>query len=301
MPCMRSAFQIENTVSSKTLNMEVIRSVQSMRELRSNQSLAAPTGLVPTMGDLHAGHLALVEHCQQHCESTIVTIFVNPLQFGANEDFSSYPRVLERDIEKLTEMSVDVVFAPTNEDMYPEGQDNVTRVSVPEISLILCGAARPGHFDGVTTVVSKLLHVTLPDIAFFGEKDWQQLTIIKRMVRQLDFPVEIQGVPTVRESDGLALSSRNRYLSTEERKLAPGLFTTLREVATQLKEGSTDYSSMEHAACQQLTTLGFLPDYVAIRTPENLEVPSAKDESLRIFGAARLGRARLIDNIGIVR
>lgn len=279
--------------------MRIIRTVSELRVFRAAELGHNITGLVPTMGDLHEGHLNLVQHSREHCAKTIVSIFVNPLQFGANEDFDKYPRVLERDIKKLEALSVDVLFVPSIQEMYPEGQKDMTRVLVPGISTLLCGSTRPSHFEGVTTVVSKLFHITQPDVAFFGEKDWQQLTIIKSMVRQLNFPIEIKGVPTTRESDGLALSSRNRYLSSSERAIAPNLYSILREIATQVKEGQTNYKVLEESAADQLKELGFEPDYISICSASTLEPPVEPEEELRVFAAARLGRARLIDNIPI--
>ena len=281
--------------------MQVIEKVSEMQALVGGDSLKQPIGLVPTMGDLHDGHISLIKHCQKQCATTIATIFVNPLQFGKNEDFDGYPRVMERDIQELTQLNVDVLFAPHIDEMYPDGQTGITRVSVPGISDILCGASRPGHFDGVTTVVSKLFHITQPSFAYFGEKDWQQLTIIRHMVDQLNFPLEIVGVPTSREVDGLARSSRNRYLTQEERQIAPGLYSVLRDIATEVNEGNKKYQDLERAAGEHLKKLGFQPDYIAIRQASDLALPNEGSEHLRIFGAARLGRARLIDNMAIGR
>ncbi len=281
--------------------MDVVETIHDLRQRRRIQGINQVVGVVPTMGDLHAGHLRLVDYCREQCSFTIATLFVNPLQFGPKEDFANYPRALAHDRAELEQRNVNLLFTPSIEEMYPEGQSAHTTVAVPELSDQLCGAARPGHFNGVTTVVSKLFQITQPDYAYFGEKDWQQLTIIKRMVRQLNMPVEVIGVPTCREADGLAMSSRNRYLSRDEREIAPALFQTLREVATHLHEGSTAYADLEASASNQLREVGFRPDYVAIRDPVTLRLPSAKHESVRVFGAARLGRARLIDNIGVER
>lgn len=281
--------------------MDVVETIHDLRQRRRIQGINQVVGVVPTMGDLHAGHLRLVDYCRDQCTFTITTLFVNPLQFGPKEDFASYPRALAHDKLELEQRNVNLLFTPSNEEMYPEGQSGHTIVTVPNLSEQLCGAARPGHFNGVTTVVSKLFQITQPDFAYFGEKDWQQLTIIKRMVRQLNMPVEVIGVPTCRESDGLAMSSRNRYLSREEREIAPSLFQTLRQVATHLHEGSTTYADLEESATNQLREVGFRPDYVAIRDPNTLRPPSNDQASVRVFGAARLGRARLIDNIGVDR
>ena len=279
--------------------MQLVETIEALRQQRRVAGHNQVVGVVPTMGDLHAGHLKLIEACQAKCSFVVATVFVNPLQFGPKEDFTSYPRALARDTAELEKRGVDVLFAPPIEEMYPGGQLAHTTVTVPELGKDLCGAMRPGHFDGVTTVVAKLFQITQPDFAFFGEKDWQQLAIIKRMVVQLNMPLEVIGVPTCRETDGLAMSSRNRYLTKEQRELAPSLFQGLRSVANHLHEGATNYAELEQAASDHLRELGFKPDYVAIREPDSLLPPTAEAKSLRVFGAARLGRTRLIDNIGI--
>lgn len=281
--------------------MEVVKTIHELRQRRRIQGLNKTVGVVPTMGDLHAGHLRLIDTCQEHCDFSIATVFVNPLQFGPKEDFASYPRALAKDAQELESRDVDLLFAPSLEEMYPDGQFEHATVTVPNLCEVLCGANRPRHFDGVTTVVTKLFQITQPDFAFFGEKDWQQLAIIRRMARQLDMPVEVIGVPTCRESDGLAMSSRNRYLSPDERQLAPTLFLALREVAAHLHEGTTSYKELEQSALDTLQEAGLNPDYVAIRDPETLQPPVSAEGPVRVFGAARLGRARLIDNIGVNR
>lgn len=281
--------------------MDVVETIHDLRQRRRIQGINQIVGVVPTMGDLHAGHLRLVDYCRDQCSFTIATLFVNPLQFGPKEDFASYPRSLAKDKAELEQRDVNLLFAPSIEEMYPDGQSAHTTVTVPSLSEQLCGSSRPGHFNGVTTVVTKLFQITQPDFAYLGEKDWQQLTIIRRMVSQLNMPVEVIGVPTCREADGLAMSSRNRYLSREEREIAPNLFQTLRDVATHLHEGSTAYTDLEEAATSQLREVGFRPDYIAIRDPDTLQPPTANHQSVRVFGAARLGRARLIDNIGVER
>ncbi|MYD43680.1 MAG: pantoate--beta-alanine ligase [Gammaproteobacteria bacterium] len=281
--------------------MEVVKTIHELRQRRRIQGLHKTVGVVPTMGDLHAGHLRLIDRCREQCTFTIATVFVNPLQFGPSEDFASYPRALAKDARELERRDVDLLFAPSLEEMYPDGQFEHATVSVPNLCDELCGANRPRHFDGVTTVVIKLFQITQPDFAFFGEKDWQQLTIIQRMTKQLDIPVEVVGVPTCREADGLAMSSRNRYLSPAERGIAPTLFLTLREIAMNLHEGITTYAELEESATEKLRDAGFKPDYVAIRDPSTLKAPASADGPVRVFGAARLGRARLIDNIGVTR
>ena len=276
--------------------MPVCRDIATLRDtLRGGEGAI---GLVPTMGNLHEGHLALVRACRQACDVTVVSIFVNPTQFGPSEDFGNYPRTLDDDLRYLREARVDHVFAPAVDDMYPQGRDGQVTVSLPALANTLCGASRPGHFDGVATVVAKLFNIVAPDKAFFGEKDWQQLTLIRAMARQLDMRVEVVGVPTVRESSGLALSSRNIYLSDDERRRAATLNRVLTWIKTAVEEGCRDYSSAEERGSRDLAEAGFDVDYVAVRDAERLCPPDAETASLRILAAARLGRARLIDNVG---
>ncbi len=253
--------------------------------------------LVPTMGNLHAGHLALVKQAQQQADRVVVTIFVNPTQFGVGEDFSSYPRTLERDTRLLTQAEVDLLFAPGVEQLYPGGQCDGTYVEVPGLSGILCGASRPGHFRGVATVVTKLFNAVQPDIALFGEKDYQQLLVIRRMTRELCLPVDIIAVPTVRESDGLALSSRNGYLTEEQRERAPLLYKSLLSCKEQIFSGKRDYASLVSQAEADLLAAGFEPDYFEVRRADNLAEPTIDTHELVILAAARLGQTRLIDNI----
>ncbi|MDE0037785.1 MAG: pantoate--beta-alanine ligase [Gammaproteobacteria bacterium] len=256
-------------------------------------------GLVPTMGNLHAGHLELVHECRRACDVCVVSIFVNPTQFGPNEDYGSYPRTLDEDLKLLAAAGTDLVFNPPVDAMYPHGQDCHVTVSVPSLAHTLCGEARPGHFDGVATVVAKLLNIVAPDEAFFGEKDWQQLTLIRTMVRQLDMPFAVTGVPTVREASGLAMSSRNNYLSDEERQRAALLNRVLNGIKTGIERGDHDYETAEARGQQELTAAGFDVDYVAVRDAARLVPPDADTHTLRILAAARLGRARLIDNVGV--
>ncbi len=252
--------------------------------------------LVPTMGNLHAGHLRLVAEARERAERVVASIFVNPMQFGGGEDFGAYPRTLDDDSRQLAAAGLDLLFAPPLAEVYPRGLDAMTQVQVPDISNILCGAFRPGHFTGVATVVAKLFNMAQPDVALFGEKDWQQLLVIRRLARDLDFPVEIVGVATVREPDGLAMSSRNGYLSPEERAVAPRLHAALQDAAERLRGGGRDYRAIEDAARADLEAAGLRPDYVAIRRAVDLAAPAADDSDLRILAAAWLGRARLIDN-----
>ena len=277
--------------------MKLARTKAELRDLLG--ALPHPVGLVPTMGNLHEGHLNLVRWSKQHTASTITTIFVNPLQFAPSEDFGSYPRMLKEDSEKLEALQVDILFAPSDEEMYPEGKEGHVTVSVPDITRTLCGSSRPTHFDGVTTVVSKLFHLCQPNVAYFGEKDWQQLTVIKRMAEQLDFPLHVEGVPTTRHDDGLAMSSRNQYLTAEERVIAPMLFRTLTSIATAGEQPSVDLRELEKRGMESLAEAGFKPDYVCIRDQNSLQETQTYTSNLRVFGAAHLGKARLIDNLAV--
>lgn len=281
------------------MTLTTVRRIGELREILDALGPGCTIGLVPTMGNLHEGHLALARASTASCDTTVASIFVNPLQFGPNEDLESYPRTPEEDAALLDAADVDVLFAPPDAELYPEGRAGQTHVSVPGLSRILCGASRPGHFDGVTTVVLKLCNIVRPHTAFFGMKDYQQLTLIRTMVRHLNVPVEIAGVPTVRAADGLALSSRNAYLNAEQRAIAPQLFTTLNATADALRAGPGDYAGLECAACERLAEAGFEPDYVAIRSAQTLGEPAAGERALVVLGAARLGRARLIDNVSV--
>ena len=251
------------------------------------------------MGNLHAGHLELVRECRRACDVCVVSVFVNPTQFGPNEDYGSYPRTFDEDLKLLEAAGTDLVFNPSVDAMYPDGQDCHVIVSVPALAHTLCGAARPGHFDGVATVVAKLLNIVAPDEAFFGEKDWQQLTLIRAMVRHLDMPFAVTGVPTVREASGLAMSSRNNYLSNEERQRAALLNGVLNGIKTGIERGDLDYETAEARGRQELTAAGFDVDYVAVCDADRLVQPDADTRTLRILAAARLGPARLIDNVGV--
>ncbi len=252
---------------------------------------------VPTMGNLHEGHLVLVDRARDYAPHVVVSIFVNPIQFVAGEDFDSYPRTPQADADKLAARGVELLFMPDEAEMYPGGREGVTQVEVPGISHVLCGASRPGHFRGVATVVSKLFNIVQPDVALFGEKDYQQLAVLKRMVADQCMPVEVVGVPTVRDPDGLAMSSRNGYLSAEERSRAPVLYRTLKELAERLEAGERDLPVLEQAARERLERAGFVPDYIAVRRAADLAEPAPGERKLVILAAARLGRARLIDNL----
>ncbi|MES9856785.1 MAG: pantoate--beta-alanine ligase [Sedimenticola sp.] len=278
-----------------------MKSVETVAALREDifrwRSKGEKIALVPTMGNLHKGHLALVKEARRLADRVVVSIFVNPLQFGAGEDFASYPKTEAEDAEKLTAGAADLLFLPDVKTVYPKPQDEQTRVEVPQISNTLCGASRPSHFVGVATVVCKLFNMVQPDLAIFGEKDFQQLMVIRRMVEDLSMPVAIHALATVREGDGLALSSRNRYLTADERHSASALYRALQETATLLKGGDRDYLRLEEEAMSRLETAGFRRDYFQIRRSEDLTPPAADECSLVIVAAAYLGKARLIDNL----
>jgi pantoate--beta-alanine ligase len=256
-------------------------------------------GLVPTMGNLHAGHLDLVRAAAAQADRVVVSIFVNPLQFGPNEDFASYPRTLAADLAQLATEDCQLVFAPGEDTMYPRGRAGTTRIEVPGLSEVLCGARRPGHFTGVATVVAKLFNLVRPQLAVFGEKDCQQLAVIRRMVTELCFPVEIHGVVTRREADGLAMSSRNRYLDPEQRARAPALFGALRTAAEALAAGGRDFVALQQAGMDNIRSAGLDPEYFEVRRQQELDLPGPGDRRLVILAAARLGRARLIDNVAV--
>jgi len=257
-------------------------------------------GFVPTMGNLHQGHLQLVEKAKQQADKVVVSIFVNPLQFGPNEDFARYPRTFDVDCAKLTEYQADAVFVPDVKTMYPNGMEQQTIVEVPEsLTNLLCGASRLGHFAGVATVVTKLLNLVQPDYAVFGEKDFQQLRVIQRLVADLCLPIEIVPASICRESDHLAMSSRNQYLTAEQRQLAPQLFATLQTIEQKIQASSRDFQALTAEAKQQLTHLGFKPDYIEICRATDLQQPDENDTAFVILAAAFLGETRLIDNIQV--
>ncbi|WP_297425107.1 pantoate--beta-alanine ligase [uncultured Acinetobacter sp.] len=253
-------------------------------------------GFVPTMGNLHQGHLNLVREAKKLCDVVVVSIFVNPIQFGPNEDFDSYPRTLEQDQRLLAEVGCDIVFAPTVEQMYGN-QPRLTNISVGGITNDLCGLQRPGHFDGVAVVVTKLFNMVQPKYAFFGEKDYQQLAVIRQFVRDLNIPLEVIGVPIARAEDGLALSSRNGYLSPEHRAIAPTIYQSLKAAATQLQAGEA-LADVLAILRQSLTDAGFEVDYVEARSPQLQQVQQF-DQDVVLFVAAKLGATRLIDNLQV--
>jgi pantoate--beta-alanine ligase len=278
--------------------MQIITRIADLRELVREWRFAHESiAFVPTMGNLHAGHASLIGAAHLHGRRVVASVFVNPLQFGPNEDYAAYPRTPEEDSALLTEQGVDVLFLPTVEEMYPEGVAGSTIVDVPDLSGILCGAVRPGHFQGVATVVVKLLNLVQPDTAIFGEKDYQQLTIIRRSVHDLCLPVRIVGAPTVRADDGLALSSRNRYLTADERRVAPAVYRSLGRARRRLESGDTDLNVIEREGLEALRAAGMRPDYFEVRAAETLARPIGQDIDVVVLAAARLGRARLIDNV----
>lgn len=282
-----------------------MKTVTAISEVRAQvaawRNAGERIGFVPTMGNLHDGHLALVERAKALVPRVVASIFVNPLQFGEGEDLDSYPRTLEEDAAKLSAAGVDLLFSPEIGEMYPAGRGFATQVEVPGLSDILCGTYRPGHFRGVATVVAKLFNIVQPDAAVFGEKDYQQLVVIRRMVADLCVPVEVVGVPTVRESDGLAMSSRNSYLDAGERRIAAELHRTLRWVAERLAAGEEDYRALEAQGMERLAHASFRPQYVSVRAADGLGAPSGGERRLVALAAAYLGKTRLIDNVLIVK
>ncbi len=276
--------------------MEILRSLDAMREWRASLAPDQRVGFAPTMGNLHAGHIELINVAKQRSDVVVASIFVNPMQFGGNEDLDAYPRTLEADLAKLEAAGAAAVFTPTTTDIYPDGVSQHTAVDVPGLTDVLCGASRPGHFRGVTTVVSKLLGIVRPHIAAFGAKDLQQVLVIKKMVRDLSINTEIDLVPTVRETDGLAMSSRNGYLSRDERALAPLFSRTLKETAKRLAESGSDIETVIAEAKAILTDSGFVLDYLEARHTYDLSKASSLNQETAIFGAAFLGTTRLIDN-----
>lgn len=280
--------------------MNVVRTVADLRAaINRARSEGKRIGFVPTMGNLHDGHIALLRKAGQRADFVVASIFVNPLQFSPNEDLASYPRTLAADQDKLFEAGCHLLFAPNVEEMYPGGQGLQTIVSVPGVSEGLCGGSRPGHFDGVSTVVSKLFNMVQPDLAVFGEKDFQQLAVIRTMVRDLNMPVQIIGEPIVRAEDGLALSSRNGYLSPEERASAPALYRTLCQMAEALRNGEQDYAALLIKGREALQAAGMRPDYLEIRNATDLQPAGQEARERVILAAAFLGKTRLIDNLQV--
>ncbi len=280
--------------------MQTLHAIAELRALlRGWRERGERIAFVPTMGNLHAGHISLIELARKHGQRFVASIFVNPMQFGPNEDFNHYPRTPQRDAQMLAAAGCDVMFTPDVAEMYPAGAELATRVEVPIISSQLCGAFRPGHFEGVATIVTKLFNIVQPDVAIFGEKDFQQLTVIRRLAADLCLPIEVLGAPTVRETDGLAMSSRNQYLSAAERAQAPLIHAQLCFAANALHGGKSDVTQIETDATAALAVAGFRVDYFRICRAQDLQNPAPADRDLVVLAAARLGKARLIDNIRV--
>lgn len=278
--------------------MKTVETIADLRAVVKNwRGAGERVGFVPTMGNLHEGHLTLVKEAKKISDRVVTSIFVNPTQFGEGEDFDAYPRTESADAEALTEAGADLLFLPSVAEMYPGNGRKAAFVEVPGISGIHCGAHRPGHFRGVATVVCKLFNMVLPDVALFGEKDFQQLSVIRYMVADLNMPVEVVGVPTVREADGLAMSSRNGYLSADERKQAACLYKLLKEAKQMVCDGECSIAEIESRQIEKLTKQGFEPDYFSIVRRDDLEPAGVDDAELVILAAARLGKPRLIDNL----
>ena len=287
--------------------MQIIHTASALRQALKSQTNIA---FVPTMGNLHAGHIHLVEIAKQHGQCVVVSIFVNPLQFGANEDLATYPRTLEADCDKLKTAGATIVFAPTVEEMYPDFDGNTLNqtmtITPPPIANELCGASRPGHFSGVATIVMKLFNMVMPQVAIFGQKDFQQLFIIKQLVRQFNLPIKAIGVDTVREANGLAMSSRNGYLSVEQHHQASQLNQSLQNIVTQIQNNTQqnhiiNFHQLENEAIASLKTQGWIVDYVSIKSALTLSDASSTDSHLVVLAAAKLGNTRLIDNIEFLR
>lgn len=276
--------------------MQIIQTISELKQWR--RKLSGSVALIPTMGNLHQGHLNLVKHAQQHAQHIIVSIFVNRLQFGQGEDFDRYPRTLTEDAQKLKQLGIDVLFAPNETELYPNHQQPY-QIEPPSLQNELCGAFRPGHFRGVATIVNKLFNLTEANIACFGKKDYQQLIIIQNMVKALNIPIHIEAVPTTRANDGLALSSRNQYLTAQERHQAPQLYQTLTHIAQQLQTGTNHFATLTQEAINHLTPKGWKVDYLEIREATQLRPAQNTDKHLVILVAAHLGQTRLIDNLEI--
>jgi len=280
--------------------MRTFSDIQELQtELDARRSSGRRIAFVPTMGNLHEGHLSLVRRGLEVANDVVVSIFVNPLQFGAGEDLDAYPRTLSTDLQALESLGTPYVFTPSVQQLYPNGLESHTQVRVPGLTDVLCGNARPGHFDGVTTVVCKLLNIVGPQIALFGKKDLQQLLVVTRMVRDLALPVGIEGVATARAEDGLALSSRNGYLSSAARQRAPELYAHLSHIRDAILEGEADYAGLCAEAVQRLTELGFECDYCEVRRCDDLQLALPGDQDIAVFAAARLETTRLIDNLAM--
>lgn len=279
--------------------MQIVESILSLRgQIKTWRAEHQTIAFVPTMGNLHEGHISLVKKAQTLADKVLVSIFVNPLQFDDKQDLANYPRTLQADIEKLTQVGCNLLFTPDNEVMYPQGKDFHTFIHVPGMDDKLCGLERPGHFDGVATVVTKFFNIVQADVAVFGEKDYQQLLLIRKLVADLNLPIKIVGAATVREDNGLAMSSRNQHLNETLKQQAAALYSNLLELKRQLESGNQDYSALLSQAHTQLTASGFTLDYIDIRRAEDLRLANPEvDKELRLLAAGRVGSVRLIDNI----
>lgn len=281
--------------------MQVFHHIESLRQsLQAERKAGKRIGFVPTMGNLHDAHIALVRQAQSLCEVVVTSIFVNPLQFGLNEDWDKYPRTLAADSARLEAANCDYLFCPDEKEIYPNGMAEQTRVVVPTMTDVLCGASRPGHFEGVTTVVSKLFNIVQPDLAVFGIKDFQQLAVIRRMVEDLCIPIEIVAGEIVREPDGLAMSSRNSFITAEERPRVAQLNRSLNWIKAEITQGRRDFLALTASACEQILAAGFKVDYISICNSRTLELAAHDDREITILGAIYTSGARLIDNVSLV-
>ena len=298
-PLSRMAVSPARNTATWTNSLLIMQTLTTITEIRDALAAERQQGktisFVPTLGNLHEGHMALIRAAKAASDCVVASVFVNPMQFAANEDLDAYPRTLEADRDKLINEGAHYLFAPSVREMYPEGVS--TQVSIPVLSNILCGASRPGHFTGVATICAKLFNIVQPDVSMFGEKDFQQLTIIRHMVNDLCIPVTIVGVQTGRAADGLALSSRNTYLTPEQRQVAPVLYQCLTSCKDAIAGGDRDYYQLEQQANKRLEQAGFKPDYFHVMNRNTLETPTSADRQLIILAAAQLGKARLIDNV----
>jgi pantoate--beta-alanine ligase len=280
--------------------MQIFRHIQTLRDaLANDRATSLSVGFVPTMGNLHQGHLALLEQAKRECDVVVASIFVNRLQFGLNEDWDQYPRTFDDDCQKLIGVGCDYLFFPEEREIYPNGMDGQTRVIVPSMTDRLCGASRPGHFEGVTTVVSKLLHIVQPNIAVFGLKDYQQIAVIRRMVEDLCIPVEIVAGDIVREADGLAMSSRNHFITPSERPRANQLNLTLNWIKQKIAAGNKAYLALEAAGKLQIQEAGFRTDYLQVCSSDTLTPAADDDDKITVLGAMYTTSARLIDNVSL--
>ena len=267
------------------------------RQIHSWKENKESVAYVPTMGSLHEGHISLVRLALSHADRVVVSIFINPIQFDRREDFKTYPSSLDLDISKLSDIPVDILFAPNIGTIYPFGTEDTTVISEPSLTKKLCGKYRPGHFDGVASVLIRFFNIIQPDIAVFGQKDYQQLLVVKRLVKDINLPIKILSGPIQREVDGLAMSSRNQFLSDRERLIAPEFYKFLKNIVTQIKENNKNFYELEKESLRELQAKGFKPEYVKVRHAENLQEPNNEDRNLVLIAAAILGKVRLIDNI----